>query len=196
MKIRLLVLLLLAAALTPAHADTYRVDVLVFLNKTASSERARGLEVPDLGKAVLALDNPGALQAAGITLLPEDQFGLADQWKRLKASRNYQPLLRLAWTQDNPPADRSVALRLSAGDTMVVDGRDGLSSGLARPLDGSIALLLGNYLNVDANLVYTERSLTGAQSWRLREKRRVKRDEMHHLDSARLGVLTRVSRVK
>jgi len=193
MKTIMAALLLLAAPL--AQADTYRVDALVFLDKSASSELGRSYELPDLGKSI-NLDNAAALKDAGITLLPEDQFGLAEQWKRLKSSRQYQPLIRLAWVQENPPVDRSLPLRLSWGETMVVEGGDSMSSGLARPVDGSIALMLGNYLNLDVNLLYTERTGRGVQSWRLREKRRLKRDELHHLDSPRLGVIARVSKVK
>ena len=193
MRLPAFLALLLAAPL--AHADTYRVDLLVFLNKSETAELGRSFELPEIGKTVLALDNAAALKDAGITLLPEEQFGLAEQWKRLKNARNYQPLIRLSYTHRDPPADRSVALRLSAGETMVVDGTDGMSSGLARPVDGSVALMLGNYLNLDVNLLYTERTLQGAQSWRLREKRKMKRDELHHLDSPRLGVLARISKL-
>lgn len=189
---------LLAAALlalsTAAAADTYRVDVLVFLDKSESAESGRRFELPDLGKS-LNLDNAAALKAAGITLLPEDQFGLANEWQRLKTAKRYQPLVKLAWLQDDPPADRRVSLHLSWGETMAINDGGSLSSGLVKPVDGTIALLLGNYLNLDADLIYTQRTESGAVSYRLREKRRVKRDELHHLDSPKLGLLARVSKL-
>lgn len=194
MKKLLAILLVLAAPL--AQADTYRVDLLVFLDKTASVESGRPFELANLGK-LLPLDNAAALKDAGIALLPEDQFGLLDAWKRLKSSKRYQPLIRLAWTQENPAADGSDALRLVWGDTLVIDGgAGGMSSGLAKPVEGSVALMLGNYLNLDVNLAYTQPTESGARSWRLREKRRLKRDELQHLDSPKLGVLARVSKVQ
>jgi hypothetical protein len=176
-----------------AQKDTYRVDLLLFLDKTVAGEQGRRFEPPNLGK-LLALDNAAALADAGITLLPEDQFALDEHWQRLRNSRRYQPLLRLAWTQQRPPADGRHALRITWGNTMVVDGVDGESSGLARPLDGSVALMLGNYLNLDINLAYTEYVGAGALTWRLREKRRMKRDDLHYIDGPRLAALARIVR--
>jgi hypothetical protein len=194
MRIFLTCILLLSAGPLLAQGDTYRVDLLLFLDKTASSEAGRRFEPPSFGKPI-APDDAAALANAGITLLPEEQFALNDHWQRLKNSRRYQPLLRMAWTQQSPPADGRHALRVMSGNTMVVDGIDGTSSGLAKPLDGSVALMLGNYLNLDVNLAYTEFLGSGAQTWRLREKRRMKRDELHYLDGPRLAALARVVRV-
>lgn len=191
---KLFAALVLLAAAPLAQADTYRVDLLVFVDRSTDSELGRPFEAADPVKSI-APENLAALREAGITMLPDEQFGLGGEWKRLKGSKNYQPAIRLAWTQDNPPADRSKALRLTWGETMVVEGVLNQSSGLARPIEGSVALLLGNYLNLDVSLAYTERTSRGAQTWRLREKRRMKRDEMHHLDSPRLGVLAKVTKL-
>ena len=61
----------------------------------------------------------------------------------------------------------------------------------ATPVDGRVMLLIVNrYLTLDADLLYT----AGTSSWRLDTRRRMRRDELHHLDSARLGILARVTK--
>lgn len=192
---RLASALALALALVPiaALADTYRVDLIVFVDKGNGDEPGRAYAPVNTAKA-LDPANAGALKAAGIEILPDDQFGLTDQWQRLKSAKRYQPLVKLAWLQKDPPSDGSVALRIKSGESFAVGGSDG--SSLAYTLDGDVALALGSYLHVDTDLAYTQKTAEGAAMWRLREKRRVKRDELHHLDSARLGVLARVSKAQ
>ena len=63
------------------------------------------------------------------------------------------------------------------------------------PVDGTVALLAGRFLHLDADLVATQLDSAGAlTSYRLHEKRRLRRDELHHLDSPKLGVLVQVGR--
>lgn len=194
---RFLTLALLSALLLPlqAFADTYRVDLIVFLDKSGSNEMGRGAIIPDTGKA-LDVTNLAALKLAGIEILPDEQFALTDQWQRLKTAKRYQPLIRLAWLQKKPPSDRSVALRLKWGEAFSGSNGEGLGATMLLPVDGSVALLLGNYLNLDLDLAYSQKNADGsASSWRLREKRRMKRDDLHHLDSPKLGALARVTRI-
>lgn len=180
-----------------AGANTYRVDLIVFLDKHAAAEQGRAPVIADTGKAI-DLANTAALKAAGIEILPDDQFALTDQWQRLKTAKRYQPLIRLAWLQKNPPADASATLRLKWGEGLSLGNGDGLGASLLMPVDGTVALLLGNFLNLDVDVVYTQRSgETGnGSSYRLNEKRRMKRDELHYLDSPKLGMIARVSKAQ
>lgn len=192
---RLLKFLLLCLPLA-AQAETYRVDLIVFLDKSAAliggAEQGRAPQPPDL-RGALELDHAGPLKSAGIEILPDDQFALNDQWQRLKTSKRFAPLIKLAWTQQDPPAERAAALHLKWGSTFAVD-QGNMSAALLTPVDGSVGLLLGHYLHLDVDLAYTQKSETGIGAYRLRENRQMKRDELHHLDSARLGVLARVSK--
>ncbi|HEX4871410.1 MAG TPA: CsiV family protein [Nevskiaceae bacterium] len=181
--------LLLAAPL--AAAETYRMDVLVFLDTAPPSEGARsGLRASQQG-AVAAEDLAG-LKSRGISRLAEGDFALDTEWQRLKNSKRFRPLGRYSWTQSDPPTERGPALRVQLGSRYPVPGADGFSVSEVSEVEGSLALLLDRYLQLDADLVYTDRE--GGQ-WRLRERRRMKRDERHHLDSPRIGLLARVSRV-
>jgi hypothetical protein len=185
-------LLLLSAG--TAQAERYRVDLIVFADKTGVADEAPlSLQVPNV-KGSLEPYDATALKAAGIEMLPDDQFGLAEPWAHLRNSKNHQPLLRLSWLQKDPPADRSVSLHIHSGNALASTTDSGATA--IYPVDGTIALLAGHFLHVDADLVWTQGSGGGnLVSYRLREKRRVKRDELHHLDSPKLGLLVEVTRV-
>ena len=170
----LAVLLLLGASL--AHAETYRMDVIVFADRQAAGEAPSLSALPDLSGALM-LDNSAALSAAGITVLPDAQFGLQTEWQRLRNSKRFTPLLKISWTQRDP-AERGPALRVRAG------GENGM-------LDGRLAMrLVARYLTLDADLAYD----TGTGVYRLDQRRKMRRDELHHLDGARLGIISKVSK--
>jgi len=146
-------LLLLALFAVPAQAETYRIDVIVFVDLWAGgAEAGNPPATPSLRNAI-DVDDAAALRAAGIELLPEDQSALNDAWQHLRYSKQFKPLMRLSWTQKDPPQERgpSVHVRILQ---YVAEG----------------------------------------QAWPLAERRRMRRDETHHLDSARLGILTQVSK--
>lgn len=182
--------LLLYLLSAPALAESYRVDLIVFLDLGASGESGRAPQLPTLTRA-LETGNAAALESAGIRVLPESDSSLNEHWQRLRSSKNYRPLAKLSWVQRNPPAENGPGLRLRQGEPMTVSG-DGVQ--LLSPLDGSVRLLLGRYLHLDADLVYTQPVEGGHLSYRLNERRRMRRDELHHLDSPKLGVIARVQR--
>lgn len=177
---------------TLACANTYRVDLIVFLDKTAPSEQGRRYAPPRIAGA-LALDNVAALRAAGITLIDDAQFGLNHQWQRLKTAKRYQPLMRLAWVQRDPPTGRSTPLRLTSGEGFTIG--DNLASSVVLPVEGTVNLSGGQLLHLDADLVYTQPDDGSALSWRLDERRKMKLNELHYLDSGRLGVLARIVKI-
>lgn len=174
----LLILLGISAA---AHAETYRMDLIVFVDRYAATEAGVGGQLPDVGGAILP-DDAAALQAAGITVLPDSAFALQTEWQRLKNSKRFEPVVRLAWTQRDPPSAKGPAIRIRWG---------AVNESGATPIDGRVMLLIPDrYLTLDADLLYS----SGASSWRLDTRRRMRRDELHHLDSARLGILARVTK--
>lgn len=177
----------------PALAETYRVDLIVFLDKYASGEA--GHPALPSSEPAIVLEDAATLTAAGITLLPDAQFGLHEQWNRLRNAARFQPLVRLAWTQKDPPSERGPALKLRQGPLLNVLDPVTASTYTQSQVDGSVALLLNRYLQVDADLRYTVPSGDGFTQYDLRERRRMRRDELHHLDSAKLGIVAQVSRV-
>jgi len=185
---------LLAATLpATALAERYRVDLILFADRSAAAgESSQPLMLPDAGKTLEPWETV-PLRAAGIEILPDESFGLMEAWNRLRNSKNHQPLIRVAWIQKDPPAERGVALRLRHGTP--VTGMTATGSVEVYPVDGWVALLAGRFLHLDASFVHSQALEDGAlRSFRLRERRRLKRDELNHLDSPRLGVLVRAQR--
>jgi hypothetical protein len=190
--LRCLVVLALVAA-PAAHAARYRVDLIVFIDRTGpAGESTQPLLLPDVAKALEPFEAT-PLRNVGIEVLPDAEFGLVQEWQRLKNSRNHQPLLRLAWLQKDPPGERGPRLRLRWGDAFTQVAQ--LGAQRVFPVDGSVSLLASRYLHLDAELVYTQADGSGdLRSFRLGERRRLRRDELHHLDSPRLGILARATR--
>ncbi|HUR41187.1 MAG TPA: CsiV family protein [Verrucomicrobiae bacterium] len=190
---RLCLTLALLTAPGTVLAERYRVDLIVFIDRSAAAgESTQQLKIPDVTKALEPYEAV-PLRNQGIEILPDESFGMTEEWSRLRNSRNHQPILRLAWLQADPPTERGHAIRLHWGNAFTQTA--GLNSQRVYPVDGSVALLAGRYLHVDAELVYTQ-SVEGGEyrSFVLDERRRVRRDEVHHLDSPRLGVLVRATR--
>ena len=185
---------LLAAALpSTALAERYRVDLIVFADRSAAAgETVQPVQSPDAARAFEPWEVV-PLRNAGIEILEDELFGLVEAWDRLRNSRNHEPLVRIAWIQKDPPAERGVAIRLRHGKPLV--GMTATGSSEFYPVDGWVALLAGRYLHLDASFVHTQALEDGElRSFRLRERRRLRRDELHHLDSPRLGVLVRAQR--
>jgi hypothetical protein len=192
--VRAILLSLLLCASGAAHAERYRVDLIVFADKSGVAGEAPTAVQAVNTKGALEPYDATALRAAGIEVLPDEQFGLSTLWGHLRNSRNHQPLLRLAWLQKDPPADKGIPLHLHYGTAFSALSAAGSTA--VYPVDGTVALLAGHFLHIDADLVSTQASGGGdLVSYRLHEKRRVKRDELHHLDSPKLGVLVQVTRV-
>lgn len=189
-KVFLALCTLLCAGL--AHAETYRVDLIVFLNLDAVAEAAQAPTDRSPADGAMNADDRAALAAEGIQVLPESDFALTDAWQRLANSRQFRPLLRMAWTQQNPPRESGPALRLAAGSPQTLNDPVTLSSRTVLPLAGRVALSASRFLHLDVVADWND----GSRRYRMDEKRLMRRDELHHLDSPKLGVLARVSRVE
>ena len=214
MRLRIVTPILLCLLALPgaAFAERYRVDVVVFLDRGGmTSELPKPFKAPDLSKALEP--DPAALASSGIELIPDAAFGMPEVWNRLRTSRRYQPLVKLAWMQTDPSADRSLPLHIHTGLRLALPAAPGAAqtssllpsaispagSGMAQAsyqtVDGTIALRLSRYLFIDADLIYTQPLPDGRlASYALREVRKMKRDELHYLDSPRLGIVAKVTK--
>jgi hypothetical protein len=197
-------LILLALLFLPlgALAARYRVDVIVFLdNGGYSTEKPRPFRPVDVSQALEP--DAAALTGTPIQLIPDSAFGMEDLWRKLRTSRRYQPMVKLAWLQTDPPADRNLLLHVHAGAPLNLtlapaSAPGGNAQPSAQPpqtLDGTIGLRLSHYLYLDADLSFTQPLPDGTYaSYRLKEVRRMKRDDLHQLDSPHIGVLARVTK--
>lgn len=182
-----------SATIVAAQTPVYRVDLIVYLDRQGSSSAGLPpLERPATG---LSLRDATALAAAGIRVLPESEFGLDTEWRRLSNARDYQPLIRLAWEQRRPPSQRGPRLDIAFGQPFELVLPDAYTTQVRTPLSGSVSLTLSRYLHLDVDLQYLRPPGAEARAYRLRERRRMRLDELHYLDSQLIGVLARVTRL-
>ena len=90
-------LLLAALAPGPALAERYRVDLILFADRSApGNESPQPVRQPDTVRSFEPWEVV-PLRNAGIEVLEDELFGLMNEWKRLSNSRNHEPLVRIAW---------------------------------------------------------------------------------------------------
>lgn len=201
-------LLILSLLSSPLMAADYQVDLLIYADRDAAQGTAGELPsepaMPDLARALEVTDDPG-LRAVGITMLPTENFALQKQWDHLLNSRRFEPIHKLSWRQRNPPTENGPAIRLAFGPSHQINDVPmyfGDLPGDREPeyihqLDGTVTLLLSRYLHLDARLSWTEPGPYGdLGSYHLRESRRMRSGELHHLDSPRFGLLVRVTKAQ
>jgi hypothetical protein len=178
---RTLTALLLAAMPLLAAAERYRVDVALFLNPADTTESPAAPRHPDDVLAI-SLDDPAGLKAAGIEVLPEAGSLLGPEWMLLKNNHRYKPLLQLSWTQERAAAKGGPAVRV------FLPSGDGVTN-----LDGWLRLNAMGYPVLSADLEYTQLSMGLPAGYRLREVRKVNAGALQYFDSARLGMLAKVT---
>ncbi len=188
-RIYRVLLVLIAALPVVATAETYQVDFLVFAQGGIDGEAPQLTQSVDIGRAIDPSD-VNRLHNAGIRIVTESAGRLANLWAGLNRGHRYEPLAHLSWIQVNPPELRGPSLHVTAGGTIDTP------TGPVRALDGTATLHGGFYLHVDTDLVWTTHGADGKPvSWRLDENRRLRLNETHYLDGARLSVITRVTRL-
>ena len=213
----LLILGCLLLPLRPAAAD-YRVDLIVTLNRNASPDVVQTLGSavqPPAVRAAIDIDDRPGLQRAGIRLLPDGQFGLDSEWRKLRNSR-FRPVLRLAWHVAPRPTATAVrfhdTLRYQLHSTIdLATGKPvGTPSFELHRLDGTLLVQQSAGLRVSLNLNYTlpvnappadypsssssiAISTAELATLNLKAEKRVNLGQTHFFDHPLLGVLLRVS---
>lgn len=188
-----LIMLALAAVSLPslAHASHYRVDVIVFMdNGGVGDEQPIPAQQAVNASRAINTGDAARLAASGIRVLPTSSFGLQREWIALRNTRRFQPVIKLSWVQNG--ASSGTPLRVGEGAPVTLADGSQINT-----VSGHIALYTGTFLHLDADLAYTFDSAGGVPvSYRLDEVRRVKFNELHYIDSPRLGVLARVTKLK
>lgn len=190
--IRLLVLALLVGAVSPttAIAATWRVDVIVFSDRHFNAwSEAKIAPEPYNANQAIPLDDSARLAAGGIHVLGAEDSVLRQQWSRLNNSSRFQPVVRVAWLQDDPPQRGGPELLLRHGP-VIATGHGPLAQ-----LEGTLRLTLRRYLHLDVDLQWTDDDGREHRAVTLREQRRMRSGELHYFDNPRFGVLAHVQRV-
>ncbi len=203
-----LLLGLVAMPVCAGEARWYQVDLIVFerLSGGAGDEHwpltpgypevERTVEPPSPGEddPRLGGDAPPAAGTGGdgeeLLPVPKEKLSLGAAWRRLRGSADYRPLRYVAWRQPRLKGSEAPRVRIR----FPVEQEE---PGQRQVIDGVVTLLPGFYLHADVDLVYflPVSAENGAQLVRLKEKRRLRFDELHYLDHPLFGVLLRVTDV-
>jgi len=154
----------------------YIVEIIVFENDGSSEGGELWRETegqPPLENAISLVNNN-----IKITELGTDQLELSSTANTLRRSDHYSILTHKAWIQPGFTREQAKNVRIQT------------ESGL---LDGTVRLEGGRYLHLYLDLVYNPSvRFAGASSLRLKQKRRVRKRELHYFDHPRFGVLVMV----
>ena len=196
---RLIPALLALAFSAPAFAASwYQIELLLFLNPAPGAGATESQPVYPQSENTVPLQVP---RKAGLpyALLPKAERELNAHRLQLNRSGRYESLLHLAWRQ--PVGSERGADTLSF--RIPAYGSDGLD-GPARLL-GTLRMSRGRFLHADLDVSYLTpqpAAITSAAPgrngytdmprptvYRFKEKRRMRRNELHYLDSPGLGAL-------
>lgn len=182
---------LVVAAKTPATAGTpsprvYEIEVMVFQNIQDDLEgnelwvnEPANLEFKDIDKAI------------EVTALPPEDSDLSKARELLDTDSNYRMLAHKQWIQNADPQSTARLVRLSSEDG---------------ELDGTFQFFMSRFLHVDLNLIFRQSEsksmFQGASddlqmmAFKLRERRRIRSNEMQYFDHPKFGVLVQIKQVE
>ena len=180
-------LLLFPILAIAAPTKVYEIEVMVFQNIQNELEGNElwvneriNLELKDIDKAV---------EVKGV---PREDSDLTKAREVLDADSNYRVLTHKQWLQNADPQSGAKLVRFSTEDG---------------DLDGTFKFFMSRFLHVDLNLIYKQKESKSIfqagnsenapmMAFQLRQRRRVKSDQIQYFDHPKFGVLVQVKQVK
>jgi hypothetical protein len=191
-----------------ATASSYQVEIIVFehLYKNSEGEIAQiGLKLPDFANSI-NLDEFNTDEHSPFKLLPRGLYKLGGVYNELKFSRNYRPLLHMAWQQPALTQSRARGVRVRKIENEVQIG----NADLMIKIDGIIRIRSAQFLHADIDLFYFINTLSESfiqanagselantiqvEFAELKETRKMKLNELHYFDHPIFGLFLWVSR--
>lgn len=123
------------------------------------------------------------------TVLPQQDWLLTKEVKRLQRFRQYTIIAHIAWIQPIPKSWKSQTIHITGGSLVNYDNQQ------IPNIDGTIKISRQNYVNLTTNLMLNEATQAGMLSFPLNDKRRVKTDQLNYLDNPVFGVLVMVKQL-
>ena len=178
------------------------------------------LDASELALTELTTDEPLVVSPRAFQLLGRNAFALRGVYNQLDRSRDFQPLVHLAWHQPGYSRRRAKRAHIrSWNDALPADRGTGFGTGVGlttRPiLDGTVQVHVGKYLHVNADLLYyrprfstepTSAELSAGavgdagseitappELFRLTTHRRMRSRELHYLDHPLFGMLVLIT---
>lgn len=214
----MLVLACLLAAAMPSHAAWYQVEVVIFEAVTPDADGEAWLENagrPDTAystELVTAAADPPPVADGGLIpylALDSSWYRLDGVFRSLRTTREYRPVLHVAWQQpgDGPIADRAVHL-MQPRDPTALPSTDiaGPYVALDAILDGTVQVRVGRFLHVAVDMAYFPNGAAAAPapgtavavpaSMRMQTRRKVLLNDLNYFDHPLFGMLVQVSRLQ
>ena len=188
-----LVLSLLSCNLL-AEQNWYQIEVIVFAQKAPNTEQFDQTQsqlswpkkLVKLSETTLPMQE-WMLNPLSYTKLQAEDRLLQNIYYGLKKSRSYRPLVHLSWVQS--------ARENRLSDAVQVYKKAGLQEDYE--VNGYIRLQRGHYLHLITDLEYAPASAQAEPLvYRLKEKRRIKLNEIHYLDHPKFGVVATVKPIE
>lgn len=165
--------LLAAASAAQAQSGTYAIEMLVFAHPGGDALQAEAWR-PAPGEPDTSRATP--LAAGGeVSVLGPSSYRLSGAWQALRNSGSYRPLRHVAWTQGGYSEAR-------APHVLIGDGP-------GAELHGVVQVSRSRFLHAKIDLVYRD----GGQAYRFTSRRRMRSNELHHLDHPLFSVLVIVT---
>ena len=228
----------LAGFSAPALADWYQVEVILFnyIKPDADNEwwyenpglpgRDQSIELimdtadPVAGEAIDPVDDTDLMPYLALS---KDRYRLAGVNRVLELSREYRPLLHVAWQQPGLDSRNIRAIHLDNtqfDEEPAEQAEPQPGEGSVRPeytppvkvYDGILRLWKSRFLHVDVDFAYfpesTEQPAQGAAGGtddnelpsagyvRLTQSRRIRSEELHYFDHPLFGLVVQVSRIE
>lgn len=167
--------------------SVYDVEIIVFQNIQSALEGNEiwvkervDMELKDIDKAI------------DINQLPQQNSDLTKAFEMLESDSHYRVLTHKQWFQNAEPQSNSKVVRLSTADGELV---------------GTIKFFKSRFLHVDLNLIFQQTEsksiFQGGNAtdspmvaFQLRERRRVRSNEIQYFDHPKFGALIQVKKIK
>lgn len=201
----------------PASDEFWRLDQQPEIDNSNSIVPGRDVKLPENADEI----DHAAVAIGAWQWLDYEQLKLSDTVEKMVSSGDYRILLHQGWHQPTRERNRAFSLYLSGGDAIVpkapVPGDDSTlraapildpsiqfedSSGQlssSRPLSepefqSALKLYLSRYLHVEPDAWLAQDSALGQRYWvNIKQKRRMRSNELHYLDHPQFGILLRLT---
>lgn len=188
-------------------SSSYQVEIIIFehLHHDPDEEISKtGLKLTDFENSV-NLDETGNSNDSAFKLLSSGFYKLGGVFNELKFSRNYRPLLHMAWEQPALNQSHARNVRIMKIEN---DGQTGIDPVIK--IDGIIRIRSAQFLHADVDLLYFVNPLSASfiqsnaggdpastiqvEFAELKETRKMKLNELHYFDNPVFGLLLWISR--
>ena len=174
-------------ATTEPAPKVYEIEVMVFQNIRTDLEGGELWVNERINPDIADLD-----KSVAISTVPGEDSDLTKAKELIEQNSNYRILVHKQWVENANPRSDAKLVRLNTEDG---------------DLDGTFKFFMSRFLHVDMNLIFKEAETTSlfqasnlentnTIGYEIRERRRVRSNEMQYFDHPKFGALVQVKQVE